>query len=44
MVVDYKATITYVQLLKEDLAIFRLVPEDGVIPDYQFNELFIFRM
>jgi ferredoxin--NADP+ reductase len=38
MVVDNKATITYVQLLKEDLAIFRLVPEDGVIPDYQAGQ------
>ena len=34
MVIDKKATLTYVQLMKEDLAVFRLVPEDGVIPDY----------
>ena len=25
-----KAKITYVELLKEDLCIFRLVPEDGI--------------
>ena len=35
MVVDNKATLTYVQLLKEDLIIIRLVPQDGSIPDYQ---------
>ena len=35
MVVENKATITYVQLLKEDLAIFRLVPNDGQVPDYK---------
>jgi len=35
MVVDNKATITYVQLLKEDLVIIRLVPKDCPVPDYQ---------
>ena len=34
MAIDKKATLTYVQLMKEDLAVFRLVPEDGMIPDY----------
>ena len=29
MVVDNKATVTYVQLLKEDLVIIRLVPKEG---------------
>jgi ferredoxin--NADP+ reductase len=38
VVVDNKATITYVQLLKEDLAIFRLVPNDGQVPDYQAGQ------
>ena len=38
MVVDNKATVTYVQLLKEDLGIFRIVPEDGVIPPYQAGQ------
>ena len=38
MVVENKATITYVQLLKEDLAIFRLVPNDGVIPEYKAGQ------
>jgi len=35
MVVDNKGTITYVQLLKEDLGIFRMVPNGGQIPDYK---------
>ncbi|MSV26683.1 MAG: ferredoxin--NADP reductase [Nitrosarchaeum sp.] len=38
MVVDNKATITYVQLLKEDLVIIRLVPKDGLVPDYQAGQ------
>jgi ferredoxin--NADP+ reductase len=38
VVVENKATLTYVQLLKEDLAIFRLVPNDGVIPDYKSGQ------
>lgn len=38
MVVENKATITYVQLLKEDLAIFRLVPNDGQIPPYEAGQ------
>ncbi len=35
MVVDNKATITYVQLLKEDLVIIRLVPKDSPVPEYE---------
>ena len=38
MVVDNKATITYVQLLKEDLVIIRLVPKDCPVPDYQSGQ------
>ncbi|HXV66399.1 MAG TPA: FAD-binding oxidoreductase [Nitrosopumilaceae archaeon] len=38
MVVDNKATITYIQLLKEDLVIMRLVPNDGLVPDYQAGQ------
>lgn len=34
VVVDNKATITYVQLLKEDLVILRLVPKDQPVPEY----------
>ena len=38
MVVENKATITYIQILKEDLAIFRLVPNDGKVPDYRAGQ------
>lgn len=38
MVVDNKATITYVELIKEDLAIFRIVPEDGKVPDFRAGQ------
>ena len=38
MVQDNKATLTYTQLLKEDLGIFRLVPEDRGIPDYKAGQ------
>jgi len=38
MVVDNKATLTYVELIKEDLAIFRLVPEDSKVPDFRAGQ------
>jgi len=38
MVVENQATVTYVQLIKEDLGIFRLVPNDGQIPDYKAGQ------
>ena len=38
MVVDNKATITYVQLLKEDLVIMRIVPNDGPVPDFEAGQ------
>lgn len=38
MVVDSKATITYIQSLKEDLAIFRLVPNEAAVPDYKAGQ------
>ncbi|MGQ0605537.1 MAG: FAD-binding oxidoreductase [Candidatus Nitrosotenuis sp.] len=38
MVVVNKAKITYVELLKEDLMIFRVVPNDGIIPDYKAGQ------
>ena len=38
MVVENKATVTYIQLLKEDLGIFRLVPNDGQVPDFQAGQ------
>ena len=38
MVVENKATITYVQLLKEDLVVLRVVPNDGIIPNYKAGQ------
>ncbi len=38
MVAEKKATITYVQLIKEDLVILRLVPNDGIMPDYMAGQ------
>lgn len=38
MVVDNKATLTYINILKEDLAIFRLVPQDGPVPEYKAGQ------
>ena len=35
MVVDNKATVTYVQLIKEDLVIIRFVPKEGPVPEYK---------
>jgi len=41
MVVDNKGTITYVQLLKEDLVIIRFVPNEGPVPDYKAGQFTI---
>ena len=38
MVVDNKATLTYIQVQKEDLVIFRLVPKDGPVPEYKAGQ------
>ena len=38
MVVDNKATVTYVQLMKEDLVIMRFVPKDGQVPDFRAGQ------
>ena len=38
MVVDNKATVTYVQLFKEDLVIIRLFLKDGPVPDYKAGQ------
>ena len=38
MVVDNKATVTYVQLIKEDLVIIRIVPKDGPVPDFEAGQ------
>jgi ferredoxin--NADP+ reductase len=38
MVVDNKGKITYVQVLKEDLAIFHITPDNGSIPDFKAGQ------
>jgi ferredoxin/flavodoxin---NADP+ reductase len=38
VVVDNQATITYLQLLKEDLLIMRLVPNDGQVPEFKAGQ------
>jgi len=38
MVVDNEATVTYIQLLKEDLIIVRLVPDEGPVPEYKAGQ------
>jgi len=38
VVVDNTATITYIQLLKEDLVIMRLVPNDGQVPEFKAGQ------
>ena len=38
MVVDNQGTLSYLQLLKEDLAIFRIVPNDGIVPEYKAGQ------
>ena len=38
MVVDNKATVSYVRVLKEDLAIFRIKPSDGPVPDFKAGQ------
>ncbi|MEE9241999.1 MAG: FAD-binding oxidoreductase [Nitrosopumilaceae archaeon] len=38
MVTDLKGTITYTESLKEDLLILRVVPKDGVMPDYEAGQ------
>ena len=38
MVVDNKATLSYIRVLKEDLAIFRIKPADGPVPDFKAGQ------
>jgi ferredoxin/flavodoxin---NADP+ reductase len=38
MVVDNKARISYIRVLKEDLAIFRIEPSDGDVPDFKAGQ------
>jgi len=38
MVVDNKGKITYVQVLKEDLAIFHITPDNDPVPDFRAGQ------
>src|ERR671939_215973 len=38
MVVDNKATVSYIRVLKEDLAIYRIKPSDGPVPDFKAGQ------
>jgi ferredoxin--NADP+ reductase len=38
MVVDNKGKITYLQVIKEDLAVFKITPENGPIPDFKAGQ------
>lgn len=38
MVVDNKGKITYVQVLKEDLAIFHITPDNSPVPDFKAGQ------
>jgi ferredoxin--NADP+ reductase len=38
MVVDNKGKVTYVQVLKEDLAIFHITPDNGTVPDFKAGQ------
>ena len=38
VVAEIKAKITYIELLREDLVILRIVPEDGAIPAYKTGQ------
>lgn len=38
MVEDKQATITYIQTLKEDLGIFRIVPDEGGVPQFRAGQ------
>ncbi|MFL6521856.1 MAG: FAD-binding oxidoreductase [Nitrososphaera sp.] len=38
MVVDNKAKLSYVQIIKEDLGIFHITPDNGPIPDFKAGQ------
>src|SRR3989344_117127 len=42
MVEESKATITYTHFLKEDLMIFRVAPNDGMMPEYESGQFLTF--
>ena len=38
MVVENKGTLTYIRVLKEDLEILRIKPQDGLVPDFKAGQ------
>ena len=38
MVVDNKAKVSYVEIMKEDLGIFHITPDNGPIPDFKAGQ------
>src|SRR2546428_2747962 len=38
MVVDNKAKISYIQIIKEDLGVFHITPDNGPIPDFKAGQ------
>ena len=38
MVVENKGIISYIRILKEDLVIIRIVPNDGPVPDFNAGQ------
>src|SRR5437868_14469631 len=38
MVVDNKGKLTYIQVIKEDLAIFHITPDNSPIPDFKAGQ------
>jgi ferredoxin--NADP+ reductase len=38
MVVENKGTLTYIRVLKDDLEILRIKPQDGPVPDFKAGQ------
>ena len=38
MVVDNPAVVSYIRVLKEDLAIFKITPTNGPVPDFKAGQ------
>ena len=38
MVVDNRGVISYTRILKEDLAIYKITPTDGPVPDFKAGQ------
>ena len=38
MVVDNKAKVSYVEIMKEDLGVFHITPDNGPIPEFKAGQ------